>query len=75
LLWIANTGPGLPEGMGARLFDSMVSVRPAGSAAPHLGLGLYMVRLIVDFHEGTVEIANRARGDGVVASVELPLTS
>jgi dedicated sortase system histidine kinase len=75
LLWIANTGPRLPEGMGARLFDSMVSVRPAGSAAPHLGLGLYMVRLIVDFHEGTVEIANRARGDGVVASVELPLTT
>jgi dedicated sortase system histidine kinase len=73
LLWIANTGPRLPDGMGARLFDSMVSVRPAGSAAPHLGLGLYMVRLIVDFHEGTVEIANRARGDGVVASVELPL--
>jgi len=75
LLWIANTGPRLPEGMGPRLFDSMVSVRPAGSAAPHLGLGLYMVRLIVDFHEGTVEIANRARGDGVVASVELPLAA
>jgi len=73
LLWIANTGPKLPDGMGARLFDSMVSVRPSGSAAPHLGLGLYMVRLIVDFHEGAVEIANRARGDGVVASVELPL--
>ena len=75
LLWIANTGPRLPEGMGARLFDSMVSLRPAGSAAPHLGLGLYMVRLIVDFHEGSVEIATRARGDGVVASVELPLTT
>jgi dedicated sortase system histidine kinase len=73
LLWIGNTGPKLPEGMGTRLFDSMVSVRPSGSAAPHLGLGLYIVRLIVDFHGGTVEIADRARGDGVVATVELPL--
>ena len=74
LLWIANTGPALPEGMGARLFDSMVSVRPTGGAAPHLGLGLYIVRLIVEFHDGEVELANRAKGDGVIASVELPLS-
>jgi signal transduction histidine kinase len=50
----------------------MVSVRPAGGGAPHLGLGLYIVRLIVEFHGGEVELANRAGGNGVVASVELP---
>jgi signal transduction histidine kinase len=75
LLWIANSGPPLPEGMGARLFDSMVSVRPTGGAAPHLGLGLYIVRLIVEFHGGEVELANRAGGNGVVATVELPLAT
>jgi signal transduction histidine kinase len=58
--------------MGTRLFDSMVSVRPAGSAAPHLGLGLYIVRLIVEFHDGEVELANRAGGNGVVVTVEFP---
>jgi dedicated sortase system histidine kinase len=73
LLWIANSGARLPDGMGSRLFDSMVSVRPTGGSAPHLGVGLYIVRLIVEFHEGEVEIANRAGANGVVVTAEFPL--
>jgi len=72
-LVVANEGPPLPEGMAGRLFDSMVSVRAADDAAePHLGLGLYIVRIIAHFHRGTVHAADRPDGRGVIVGVTLP---
>jgi signal transduction histidine kinase len=73
-LTVANEGPPLPAGTNARLFDSMVSLRPeGGNGAPHLGLGLYIVRLIVQFHGGVVNAADRPDGTGVIFTVSLPL--
>jgi K+-sensing histidine kinase KdpD len=61
--------------MRARLFESMISVREAGdTATPHLGLGLYVARLIVEFHGGTISAADLPAGDGVMVSVRLPLS-
>lgn len=70
---VANRGSQLPAEMGERLFDSMVSVRAQRDAQPHLGLGLYIVRLIAEFHRGRVKAENRPDGSGVVFSVELPV--
>jgi signal transduction histidine kinase len=76
VLRVDNEGPPLPEGMEARLFDSMVSVRPGKTGAvPHLGLGLYIVRLIAAFHGGSARAANRADGRGVVVAVTMPLAA
>jgi len=73
-LRVINEGPPLPETMQGRLFESMVSVRPPKSGAnPHLGLGLYIVRLITEFHGGTVAAANREDVEGVVVTVTLPV--
>jgi dedicated sortase system histidine kinase len=73
-LAVDNEGPPLPPGMRDRLFDSMVSVRPgAGGEVPHLGLGLYIVRLVAQFHGGTADAEDRTDGRGVVASVTFPL--
>ena len=73
-LSVENQGPLLPEQMRGRLFESMVSIRPAaGEGEPHLGLGLYIVRLIAGFHGGTATARNRDDGDGVVVGVSLPL--
>jgi dedicated sortase system histidine kinase len=70
---VDNDGPLLPEGMEGRLFESMVSVRAAaGGNEPHLGLGLYIARVIAQFHGGTVAAANKADGSGVVVTVMLP---
>jgi signal transduction histidine kinase len=60
--------------MAGKLFESMVSVRGANSATePHLGLGLYIVRLIAEFHGGAAEALNREDGSGVVMKVTTPL--
>jgi signal transduction histidine kinase len=73
-LTVENEGPPLPQGLHERLFDSMVSVRPGtGGNVPHLGLGLYIVRLIAEFHGCTAHAEDRADGKGVAVTVEVPL--
>lgn len=65
---VANAGPRLPAAMQERLFDSLVSLRGAGQrgdGAPHLGLGLHVVRLIAQRHRGFVRAADLPQGDGV----------
>jgi signal transduction histidine kinase len=56
--------------MGQILFEPMVSVRSERGAEPHLGLGLYIVRLIAEFHGGQVDAADRNDGSGVVLRVK-----
>jgi two-component system, OmpR family, sensor histidine kinase ChvG len=74
VLSVSNKGRPLPEGMRTRLFGSMVSVREAGDPAkPHLGLGLYVARLIAEFHAGRIDAVDLPSGDGVAVSVRLPL--
>src|SRR5438067_5557355 len=75
-LTVSNRGPRLPEAMAGKLFESMVSVRGANSGTePHLGLGLYIVRLIAEFHGGTAEALDREDGSGVVIKVRSPVTA
>lgn len=72
-LAVKNRGFPLPESMQERLFQSMVSLRPHKSnGVPHLGLGLYIVRLIAEFHGGTAGLINRTDVEGVVAIIRLP---
>jgi two-component system, OmpR family, sensor histidine kinase ChvG len=69
---VSNQGPPLPEGMQNALFQSMVSVRDTRDEQPHLGLGLYLVRLIMEFHRGRAVAENLE--DGVCFTLELPLS-
>jgi signal transduction histidine kinase len=74
LLSVSNEGPPLPDTLADHLFDSMVSVRSGFDAGePHLGLGLYIVRLIAQFHGGSAEATNRPDGKGVIIFVTLPV--
>jgi signal transduction histidine kinase len=76
VLTVSNRGPRLPQAMAGKLFESMVSVRARDSGAePHLGLGLYIVRLIAEFHGGTAQALDREDGSGVVVKVTTPLDS
>lgn len=69
ILTIFNQGPPLPDNMRTQLFHSMVSVRQ-GDGKRHLGLGLYVARLIAEGQSGTIS-ADNADG-GVVFTVEFP---
>jgi two-component system, OmpR family, sensor histidine kinase ChvG len=41
----------------------------------HFGLGLYVVRVIAEYHGGSVRGMNLPDGSGVVVIVQLPLES
>ncbi|GAB1260660.1 ATP-binding protein [Aurantivibrio plasticivorans] len=75
---VSNSGPLLPAHMQGQLFDSLVSVRDTSDKkkddknTTHLGLGLYIVRLIVDFHSGDIMARNREDESGVIFTVQLP---
>jgi two-component system sensor histidine kinase ChvG len=74
-LSVRNEGPPLPAEMQGRLFESMVSIRKAVETAPHLGLGLYIVRLVAEFHGGSVAAHDRPDGRGVIVTATLPLAA
>ena len=73
-LSVLNRGANIPADMQEQLFESMVSLRQSpDEKEPHLGLGLYMVRLIVNYHGGMVKASNHTEGNGAVFDVWLPL--
>ena len=74
LLSVSNAGPPLPESARVGLFDSLVSLRPAaGKREGHLGLGLYIVRLVAEAHGGRVRAQNLPGESGVRFEVEVLL--
>lgn len=68
---VQNPGPPLPDKMRGQLFASMISVRKGGDDA-HLGLGLFIARLIAKSHGGTLQAENT--DDGVCFTVLLRKT-
>lgn len=73
-LSVINAGPTLAEGLASRLFNAMVSMRQGEQGGGlHLGLGLYVARLIAEFHGGRIAALNHPDGAGVEMRVTLPL--
>jgi two-component system sensor histidine kinase KdpD len=64
---VLDHGRGIPTELGPRLFDKFVRA----STAPGAGLGLAVVRAIVEAHGGKIDVAN-APGAGARFRVELP---
>ncbi len=72
-LAVENEGPAIPEDRLATLFLSMVSSRQGGaSQAGHLGLGLYIARIVAEFHQGQIAVQNLPGNRGVRFEVQLP---
>jgi two-component system sensor histidine kinase ChvG len=71
-LSVANPGPPLPPEAATKLFESLWQYRAAESdKRPHFGLGLYIVRLIAEFHGGSAEAANLPEDAGALFTVRL----
>ncbi|HEY8052993.1 MAG: ATP-binding protein [Steroidobacterales bacterium] len=71
VLEVENPGPPLPPHVADRLFESLWQSRPDGDSRPHFGLGLYIVRLIAEFHGGEARASNLGDGTGVRFVVRL----
>jgi len=69
---VSNDGPPIPEALLGRLFESLFENRQGTDDRPHFGLGLYIVRLIAEFHGGVAVAANRPDAGGAVFTVVLP---
>jgi signal transduction histidine kinase len=57
-LSVTNVGAPIPPAVRLRLFDSMFQYRRDSASKPHFGLGLFIVRLVAEFHEGRVSVEN-----------------
>jgi two-component system, OmpR family, sensor histidine kinase ChvG len=68
---VDNPGPSLPAHVAGELFESLWQSRAGDSGRPHFGLGLYIVRLISEFHGGRASAENLADGSGVRFTVRL----
>jgi PAS domain S-box-containing protein len=73
---IEDSGPGIPADFLPRIFDRF-SQADGSSTRKHggLGLGLAIVRHLVELHGGTVSASNRKDGTGAILIVRLPLSS
>ena len=66
---IADTGPGIPADVQARLFTPFFTTKPKGKGT---GLGLSICRRVVDEHEGRILIESEV-GKGTCFRVRIPL--
>jgi two-component system, OmpR family, sensor histidine kinase ChvG len=74
VLEVDNPGPAIaPETLG-RLFESLWQSRRGSAESdgrPHFGLGLYIVRLIAEFHGGSASAENLPGDAGARFTVRL----
>ncbi|HYP98026.1 MAG TPA: GAF domain-containing protein [Polyangiaceae bacterium] len=69
LIWVQDTGPGIPAAIEGQLFQSFVTMGKAGGT----GLGLAIVKKIVEEHGGTVSVTSSSAG--ATFELRLPQTS
>jgi signal transduction histidine kinase len=72
-LWIADTGPGIPEEEVDRVFDRFYRLDPSRArASGGAGLGLAIVKSLVEAHGGRVWVTSHA-AEGSTFTVALPI--
>ena len=66
---VSDDGPGVPMDLRDRIFNPFFTTKPTGS-----GLGLPIVRKIVDAHEGRIDLSSEP-GKGTRFRVTLPVST
>jgi signal transduction histidine kinase/CheY-like chemotaxis protein len=74
VLRVADSGIGIDAQMLPRVFDMFVqAAQPSDRPEGGLGLGLTLVRRLVELHDGTVEATSEGPGRGSTFTVRLPV--
>ena len=74
ILRVRDTGEGIPSDRIHSVFDPFTQLNPTlDRSAGGLGVGLSIVKRIVDLHSGTVEV--KSEGAGAEFTVRLPVTA
>jgi signal transduction histidine kinase len=74
MLWVEDAGPGLPPGAGGSIFERFVRAPQQEPIQSGMGLGLWIVKSIVEAHGGRVDARNIASG-GTRFTVTLPVAA
>jgi two-component system, sensor histidine kinase len=70
---VIDDGAGIPQDMLEHVFDMFTQIRREhGHASEGLGIGLSLVRRLVDLHGGSVKAASAGPGAGSTFTVRLP---
>jgi len=65
-LSVEDNGPGFPANILRRAFEPYITTKPRGT-----GLGLALVKKIIDEHDGRIEIVNREGSSGATVTIIL----
>lgn len=72
-LFVRDTGTGLAAGTAERVFEMFFQIEPAKERGEGgLGVGLALVRALVEMHEGRVEVESAGLGRGSTFRIVLP---
>ncbi len=67
---IEDEGPGVPEDLLEKIWDPFFTTKEKGT-----GLGLGIVKNIIESHNGSIRVENRKEVSGVRVIIELPITT
>ena len=59
---VYNQGPPLIVKNNINWFSPLQSIRVSDEEKDHMGFGLYLAKLIINFHSGEIAIANKDKG-------------
>jgi signal transduction histidine kinase len=66
---VSDTGIGIPPENLEKIFDAFYTTKPAGEGS---GLGLYIVKQIIEKHQGCISVKSEL-GKGTTVFVKFPL--
>ena len=73
LVNVIDTGIGIPDDEKQNIFIRFYQVHTNGKYVKGTGIGLNLVKSLVELHKGTIDVSDNPEGQGACFSVALPL--